>query len=668
MQNQQSEIEIDGTKEPEQVHQNIDSKSQKGYENSMNSSISSSELDLGALEGGGAVTICCPKPCQRAGGLCFAFPDWVWSYMYIILVCITLILICISLNFFVPHTSYNLFTKRDGNPLDYCMELSRWILYIVGSCMLYILSAIFIELIICIIRNIQTIFHLSSKNSNRMEYVSGTKRYIILALFLIFLYIYTPYIIIDNDKQLRQPIPYATNVTLVNTKTNSMIDRIKSNNDKKMVIDESQTELITNYNFVFYWNKFILALLIFSCLLVFEKLCIQSISVDFHKKAFETRVDVLNRKFLILDYLVRIAARNTSEISIYGQVLLDQSHMELAPSKAIPSLYSIDLSGAEKTKKHLQNLFTDIEAKSTAKMLLDFFAHGKKEFDIQDMGSYFRNNDNQKILELFSEQDEFSDDAFIVSEKKDESKIITSKQLRNSVVKLFQERCDLFSSIHDHGKIVSKFDNIITFAIIFISFVIGCLLFQISLKAFLSSVGTFALSFTFIFGSFAKNIFEDFVFILSSHLYDVGDAIIIDGELYTCQKIEILTTTFVRWDGQLIYIPTQQLITKNIMNVRRSGMQTESIELIMPSNTSVENVSKLRKQVSETLSQEKNNFTGKVSLGAFEHSDTTVKTKLLIEHGSNFSDMSKRLHRHNKAIQVIKDQTSALGISCSKIQ
>lgn len=41
---------------------------------------------------------------------------------------------------------------------------------------------------------------------------------------------------------------------------------------------------------------------------------------------------------------------------------------------------------------------------------------------------------------------------------------------------------------------------------------------------------------------------------------------------------------------------------------------------------------------------------------------------LLIEHGSNFSDMYKRLYRHNRDIQVIKDQTFALGVSCSKIQ
>lgn len=51
------------------------------------------------------------------------------------------------------------------------------------------------------------------------------------------------------------------------------------------------------------------------------------------------------------------------------------------------------------------------------------------------------------------------------------------------------------------------------------------------------------------FGNAVKNMFESMLFLFVEHAYDVGDNILINGEIYRVKKITLLYTELVQVNG-----------------------------------------------------------------------------------------------------------------------
>ncbi len=67
---------------------------------------------------------------------------------------------------------------------------------------------------------------------------------------------------------------------------------------------------------------------------------------------------------------------------------------------------------------------------------------------------------------------------------------------------------------------------------------------------------TILLGFSFIFGGSAKTAFDSLIFVFSTHPFDAGDRVVIDGYegSYCIQEITLYTTT-LRTSGRILYIP-----------------------------------------------------------------------------------------------------------------
>ena len=72
-------------------------------------------------------------------------------------------------------------------------------------------------------------------------------------------------------------------------------------------------------------------------------------------------------------------------------------------------------------------------------------------------------------------------------------------------------------------------------------------------------------------GNVAKNTFEAINFLFVSHPFDVGDRVVVNGDILSVHKINITATLLRTVDEQLIYYPNTILATKPIRNLRRSG-------------------------------------------------------------------------------------------------
>lgn len=65
----------------------------------------------------------------------------------------------------------------------------------------------------------------------------------------------------------------------------------------------------------------------------------------------------------------------------------------------------------------------------------------------------------------------------------------------------------------------------------------------------------------------------------------------------TVEEMNILTTTFLRYDNEKIFYPNSVLLTKPISNFYRSPDMNDSIEFSVDISTSIESIGALKSKV-----------------------------------------------------------------------
>jgi hypothetical protein len=183
---------------------------------------------------------------------------------------------------------------------------------------------------------------------------------------------------------------------------------------------------------------------------------------------------------------------------------------------------------------------------------------------IEDIAPFFNTFDAQRVFEMFDE---------------DQNGYITKQELKGTIMNLEKEKKGISKSLRDVGSAVGTLDNLLLVISLLVSLLIILVIFGIPLYSFLLTSVSLLVAVTFIFGNSAKTMFEGIIFLFITHPFDVGDRVFIDNFNYIVHEIGIITTTFRRWDGQLILSPNSILLTKNIVNVRRSPNMMEIVEL-----------------------------------------------------------------------------------------
>jgi len=117
--------------------------------------------------------------------------------------------------------------------------------------------------------------------------------------------------------------------------------------------------------------------------------------------------------------------------------------------------------------------------------------------------------------------------------------------------------------------------------------------------ASLVPVATIVLGFSFVFGHSAQTLFESvrhrcftslcifadrsllqLIFIFSTHVFDVGDLVLIDDQVLFVREFGLFSTTFRRVDGMEVIAPNSLLSSaKLVHNLRRSNAMYVSIPL-----------------------------------------------------------------------------------------
>lgn len=581
---------------------------------------------------------------------------------------------------------YSLYERHEG-PLNWKMETIRFSLFYSFTVTLYLLSPLVLGLLISILKIIPKRLpgKLAKKIVAFLDYFLGTKSYWAFVIFAISFHILTVRLLIDNNPPVwkdkvtgqsydknphpllqdygsQSPEPTNPNPPVEKNESN-LFDSANLSNVVKTLADGN----------VIILHRLTKCLVVFAFLIAIEKSCIQVIGVRFHRNAFSSRINELKLKNHYFDVLYNISA--IQEKKINGKIGLGAFNYQNKGNYDIESgldLRAMDLTATENPKKKttLASLsvqtvgFDDkspeaLEAIRKAKSIFSHLSGNK--LSTSTPSSSNSSTSDSKTKQSISKEDfqpyfapDIYEDVFMLFDV-DGTGTISKANIKSLAMSLVQEEQDIKTSLRDHGQIVRKLDAILASIVSCIALVICLSFFQYSIGVYLASIGTFMLGFTFIFGGFAKAIFEDLVFLFITHPYDVGDALILNGEQCTVVNVDLLTSTFLRWDGQLIYVPTQSLITKDIMNIRRSGAQSECFDISISSSTPIDKVSTIKSKFQEQLKDSKKDYTGKVIMMGFDIDNDKMKLRLTVEHKTNFQHLELKSNRHNKIKMILRE-------------
>lgn len=340
-------------------------------------------------------------------------------------------------------------------------------------------------------------------------------------------------------------------------------------------------------------ERLLLAFSALSLLMLICKFMMHFITQAYRKTALATRIAESNRRYYILARFVRLCALGNIDArsSLNRELLRQKLHhsegdelVQLAP----------DTAGL--------NLKDEASARSLANRLWTHVCPGGRDYIVpQDLRRFY--SDPVEAGEAFATFDEL------------EAGIVNSRAFEAAVVGFWKQRSNLHASIINSDATLGILSNsLMGVSIVIWIYSVMWLFNQNSLK-FAFSLGTFALSFTFLFQSTAKLIFDCFVFILATHPYDVGDAVIVDKKSYRVAEIRLFSTLLRRdSDGAFEYFPNGSLAKKNICNPERSGIAVDALMITLPANTTLQQLARLQSLVRTFLHDSYASFTGSVTV------------------------------------------------------
>uniref|UniRef100_A0A2C9W4G7 Mechanosensitive ion channel MscS domain-containing protein n=1 Tax=Manihot esculenta TaxID=3983 RepID=A0A2C9W4G7_MANES len=183
----------------------------------------------------------------------------------------------------------------------------------------------------------------------------------------------------------------------------------------------------------------------------------------------------------------------------------------------------------------------------------------------------------------------------------EQDKRIKKSVFRNWVVEIYKDHDSLNSTLQHSKTAIDELNVIVSVIILFIIAVVWLLFMEVLSTKLLVFMSSQLLLVVFMFGNTAKNVFEAVIFVFVVHAFDVGDRCVIDGVQMVVDEMNILTTTFLKNDGEKVYYPNSVLALKPISNLYRSPPMTDSLEFAISLRTPMQIINDLQDKITKYL-------------------------------------------------------------------
>lgn len=349
-------------------------------------------------------------------------------------------------------------------------------------------------------------------------------------------------------------------------------------------------------------SKLLFALMICSAILLGEKVAIQAIASQFHERSYADRIEEQQR---ITRAVVILYAHSTDQIG-RSDTLHDRSDSKgtlVDPEKVLKNILKGVKGVAQSTTQAFGNIASEIVGSSVlqpnspeAMVATALGSANKTRLLARRLFYSFRKPGAEvlvveDIVSFFHSQDEAAQ-AFAMFDK-DMNGDVTRDEVELACMELHRERLALASSMRDIDSAVGRLDNILMSIYTIVVGIVFAVVLDTAVSAMLSGAAAFVLALSWLIGASAQEVLSSIIFLFIKHMYDVGDRIEVDGQLYTVKEIRLcvtilficghdadgvyrLSTIFIDIRGCTVQAPHVVLNGKFIFNMRRSQQMSES--------------------------------------------------------------------------------------------
>ncbi|XP_030551926.1 mechanosensitive ion channel protein 10-like [Rhodamnia argentea] len=299
-----------------------------------------------------------------------------------------------------------------------------------------------------------------------------------------------------------------------------------------------------------------------------------------------------------------------------------------------------------------QDIHTRSDAADTAR---EIFKHvdrkGKGCIKREDLRSFMKEEDVAKFIPL------------VQGPEAEGNGTIDEPTLEKWLVSSYLEKKLLACTLKDADTVIDDLNRLVSAIVLVVITIVSLLIMGLLTTETLIFISSQLLLVVFMFGNTARTVFEAVIFIFVTHPFDVEDRCVIDGVQLVVKKMDILTTTFMRYDGEKIYYPNSVLATKPISNFNRSGNMGDSVEFTVDFSTSVTRIADLKEQVKKYLESKPNYWKKEHSVVVKEIEDVNkLKMGLFVTHTINFQNPGDRSSRRSELVLELKRIFEEVGI------
>lgn len=475
--------------------------------------------------------------------------------------------------------------------------------------------------------------------------------------------------------------------------TRCVRDRRESTNPEQFNCDSTWTAIV---------QKILAATVFAAVIYLVEKLIIQLISINYHRKQFNARIKESKRNIWILGLLYdasrALFPMYCNEFAEEDYVIADQldlhsrSHSRKASKRKSMSHTPIRIMqdighGVDKitsafghvaqevTGKQVFNpnsahsiVIEALEKTRTSEALarriwMSFVMEGKDALYEEDIVEVLGANHREQAEEAFYTFD------------KDMNGDVSLDEFILTVTQFGRDRKSITSSIHDVDQAINVLDKLL----IFVAFIIIVLTYVAWLNASfvstLATAGTALISLSFVFSVTAQEVLGSCIFLFVKHPFDIGDRVeigttgCINQEHFVVEHISLLFCVFRHVQGPNVgrncQIPNILLNSLWISNVSRSKAMTEQLTISIAFETSFDDLQILKNELVSFVTDKDNSrdYQPTVDLDVMGTTDQSNMTLLVeIKHKGNWANETVRRARRSKFMCALVSALKAVPI------
>ncbi|KAK1392954.1 Mechanosensitive ion channel protein [Heracleum sosnowskyi] len=282
---------------------------------------------------------------------------------------------------------------------------------------------------------------------------------------------------------------------------------------------------------------------------------------------------------------------------------------------------------------------SESQAKLAAKKIFCNVAKpGSKHIFQDDLMQFMRGDEALKTISLFEGASGW--------------KGISRRELKNWMVNTFRERRALVLSLNDTKKAINKLHQMLNIFVGLIIAGIWLLILKVASTHFFVLLSSQLLLVVFVFGNTCKTMFEGIIFLFVMHPFDIGDRCEVDEVQLVVEEMNILTTTFLRYDNQKICYPNSVLSTKPISNYYRSPDMGDAIDFCIHISTPVEKIARMKEKITSYIERMSDHWYPAPMIVLRDIEDMNrLKISLWLSHRINFQDMGERWVRRALVVE-----------------